>query len=89
MIVVFNLADVNENRQVSLPYEIVRELIDSKIRDLNQKVDHILTKWNQTDVETFQKGVRQGEIPEAETDAIITGNLIERLDKFKKLLQNL
>lgn len=83
------MAEVNDNRRVSLPFGIARELIEGKVRDLNQKIDLILTKWNQTDVEAFQEGVRQGEIPEAETDAIITGNLTDKLEKYKELLQSL
>ena len=83
------MADTNEKRQVSLPYGVARELIDSKVRDLNQKIDLILTKWNQTDIEAFQDGVRRGEIPEAETDAIIIGNLTEKLETYNQLLQDL
>lgn len=83
------MADIKDSRQVSLPYEIARGLIESKIRDLNQKVDQILTKWNQVDIDAFQKGVREGKISEAETDAIIAGNLVERLYELKKIFQNL
>ena len=72
-----------------MPYGVARELIESKVRDLNQKIDLILTKWNQTDIEAFQDGVRRGEIPEAETDAIIIGNLAGKLEKYNQLLQNL
>ncbi len=83
------MADTNEKRQVSLPYGVARELIESKVRDLNQKIDLILTKWNQTDIEAFQDGARRGKIPEAETDAIIIGNLTEKLEKYNQLLQDL
>ena len=83
------MADTNEKKQVSLPYGVARELIESKVRNLNQKVDSILTRWNQTDIEAFQEAVRSGEIPEAETDAIIVGNLMEKLDKYNYLLQKL
>ncbi len=83
------MADTNEKKQVSLPYVVARELIESKVRNLNQKVDSILTRWNQTDIEAFQEAVRSGEIPEAETDAIIVGNLMEKLDKYNHLLQKL
>lgn len=38
------MADTNEKRRVSLPYGVARELIESKVRDLNQKIDLILTK---------------------------------------------
>lgn len=83
------MANTNEKKRVSLPYGVALELIESKVRELNQRIDSILTKWNQTDIEAFQGGVQHGDIPEAETDAIIIGNLAEKLDIYNQLLQNL
>ncbi len=72
-----------------MPYNIAKELVETKIRLLREEVFTILERWNQIDVETFQKSTREGKIPEAETDAIIAGNLTENLRKYEKLLANL
>lgn len=74
---------------VQLPLSIVNELLEFKVRSLRGEIEIILTKWNQVSVETFQAKTRAGEISEAETDAIIAGNLAEQLDEYDKLLQGL
>ena len=83
------MSKINSEKLVTLPYAVARDLLEEKIRWLNQEIEKILVKWNQTDVDTFQEVTRQGKIPEAETDAIIAGNLDEKLAEYRKLYREL
>ncbi|MFX0063159.1 MAG: hypothetical protein ACFFC7_13355 [Candidatus Hermodarchaeota archaeon] len=83
------MVNISNEKLVSLPYSIACELLESKIRSLNLQIEQILKKWNQVDIETFQEATKRGELPEAETDAIIVGNLSAKLVEYEKLYQNL
>ena len=83
------LTHIDETRQIVLPYELALDLLESKIRSLRQEIERLLDKWGQHDVETFQTSTRQGKNPEAETDAIVIGNLSEKLQEYESLLETL
>lgn len=83
------VADTNEQRQVVIPYDLARDLLESKIRGLRQEIERILEKWGQQDIEALQTATRKGTLPEAETDAIILGNLSEKLREYEELLTTL
>lgn len=83
------MAETNVEPMVKIPLSIANELLEFKVRSLRSEIEQILTKWNQTSVEIFQSKTRSGEIPEAETEAIIIGNLVEHLNEYEELLQGL
>ena len=83
------MANTNEPRQVVMPYQLARDLLESKVQLLRQEIEKILEKWHQLDVETFKDSTKAGKIPEAETDAIIIGNLTGKLREYEDLLATL
>jgi len=52
------MGKTDTEKTVKIPYTIVDSLISEKIRALNLKIEKILKRWNQTDVETFQEATR-------------------------------
>ena len=79
----------SDEKKVEIPYSIAQALLESKIKELRDRVNEILVTWNQKDAEEFQKLTREGKIPEAEIDAIRIGNIIERLHEFEEIYSNL
>ena len=74
---------------ISLDPEIARDLIETKLRVLTEKIDTILNKWNLNSIEELIKGARTGKIPEAEDDAIDLQNLRDKRSQIEKLLSGL
>ncbi len=66
--------------------EIARDLIETKLRVLNEKIDEILNKWNLSSIEELIEGARTGKLPEAEDDAIDLQNLRDKRSQIEKLL---
>ena len=66
--------------------EIARDLIETKLRVLNEKIDEILSKWNLSSLEELIEGARTGKLPEAEDDAIDLQNLRDKRSQIEKLL---
>ncbi len=66
--------------------EIARDLIETKLRVLNEKIDEILSKWNLSSIEELIEGARTGKLPEAEDDAIDLQNLRDKRSQIEKLL---
>ncbi|MHA1911098.1 MAG: hypothetical protein ACTSYA_05300 [Candidatus Kariarchaeaceae archaeon] len=79
------MADTTNEQEVSIPYSIAKSLVENKIRSLNKEIEKILIKWNQKDIEKFQEETKKGNIPEAETEAIIAGNLMKKLKELKEI----
>ena len=77
----------HEQEFVKLPYKVAKSLIDSKLTDLNKRIEWILTKWNKVSIEQFVNLTKDGKLPEAETDALIIENLSEKVQEFQSLLQ--
>ena len=82
------MSTLNEKDFVKLPYKIAKNLVEDKINDLNKRIEKILTKWNQTSIEQFIRLTKDGKLPEAEIDAIVTENLAEKVNELRSLLQS-
>lgn len=74
---------------ISLDPEIARDLIETKLRVLTEKIDTILNKWQLRSIDELVEGARTGEIPEAEDDAIDLQNLRDKRNQIEKLLAGL
>lgn len=74
---------------ISLDPEIARDLIETKLRVLTEKIDAILNKWNLRSINELIEGARTGKFPEAEDDAIDLQNLSEKRSQIEKLLTGL
>ena len=83
------MASESDSKKVEIPYSIAKDLLESKIKDLRERVNEILADWNQKDAEEFQRLTREGKIPEAEMDAIRIGNIIESLNEYEEIYTNL
>lgn len=71
---------------VTLDYETAKDLIDTKLRLLRSEVATILDRWNELSAEVMIRKARSGSLPEAEHDAIVLTNLLERIGEFENLL---
>ena len=74
---------------ISLDPEIARDLIETKLRVLTEKMDDILNKWDINSIDSLIEGVKIGKYPEAEDDAIDLQNLRDKRYQIEKLLQGL
>ena len=70
--------------EISLDKALAENLVDTKLRVLQDEIGKILQAWNYTDAARFLKDAKHGVIREAEGDAIGMTNL---LDQREKLLQ--
>jgi len=66
----------------SIPVEkdVLVDLVDSKLRLLNQDIQQILDKWKYKSATTFLDHVRSGKLKEAEDDAVCLRNLLDDHD---------
>ena len=69
--------------------EIARDLIETKLRVLTEKIDAILNKWNLRSIGELIEGARTGKFPEAEDNAIDLQNLRDKRSQIEKLLTGL
>lgn len=70
---------------ISIEKETLKELLDSKLKQIIEKINFILLKWNYNSIEKFLKDSRDGTIEEAEMDAISLINLRDNRKKWMDL----
>ena len=71
---------------VSFEKDVALDLLNSKLRVIKQEIEKLLLKWDQDSAKEFVEKTRNGEIPEAEHDAIIMTNLLQAMDTYEKML---
>ena len=71
---------------VSIDQEVARDLIETKLRVLTEKIDAILNKWGLKSIDELVEGAKIGKFPEAEDDAIELQNLSDKRSQIEKLL---
>ncbi len=74
---------------ISLDPEVARDLIETKLRVLTEKIDSILNKWELSSIDELIEGAKTGKFPEAEDDAIDLQNLRDKRSQIEKLLTEL
>jgi len=74
---------------VHLDKEVAEELIIYKLRRVQGLVSDILTRWNETDADSFLRKARDGTYSEAENDAIDLRQLLLEEAKLHELLERL
>ena len=72
---------------ISIRKELAIDLIKTKIELLNSKINKILQKWGQQTAEEMITKTREGLLEEAEGDAIVLTNLLEKLKELENLLK--
>ena len=70
---------------ISVDKEFLEELVDLKLKFLNDETEKILTKWNYPIPSKFLKDAADGTIEEAEDDAITLRHLIDQREELLKL----
>jgi hypothetical protein len=62
------------------------ELIESKIRQLDDKIEQILYKWNAASIDEFIEKAKAGVLVDAIPDAVSIRNLIDKRDTLSSIL---
>ena len=68
--------------QVSMNKSLAENLINTKLRLLQEEIEKILANWGYTDAASFLKDAQEGIIKEAENDAIGLTNLIDQRENL-------
>lgn len=71
---------------ISIESEVARDLIETKLRVLTERINYILNKWELESIEELVEGAKTGKYPEAEDDAIDLQNLADKRSEIEKLL---
>ena len=71
---------------ISIESEVARDLIETKLRVLTERINTILNKWELESIEELVEGAKTGKYPEAEDDAIDLQNLADKRTEIEKLL---
>ena len=74
---------------VHLDKDVAEELIIYKLRRVQGLISDILTRWNETDADSFLRKARDGIYAEAENDAIELRQLLLEEKKLHELLDRL
>ncbi len=74
---------------VSIDSKIAKDLIETKLKVLTEKINAILKKWNVNSKQDLLEGAKTGRLTEAEDDAIELQNLFDKRTQIEQLLTNL
>ena len=72
---------------INLNSKIVKDLINTKLQVLDEKISAILKKWNVEVIDQLIEGAKSGKFEEAESDAIELQNLMSKREEIEKLYQ--
>jgi hypothetical protein len=67
---------------INVDRAFLEELLDFKLRNLNQEIDSIISKWRYVDANLFLSDTRNGKLKNAEIDAILLRQLISDRDEL-------
>jgi len=70
---------------ISVEKEFLMDLIDSKLKVLQDEIQAILTKWKYTSIEKLLSDARDGTLEEAEDDAVCMRNLTDKREDLFQL----
>lgn len=74
---------------VELPRDDAVKLLTDKLRDLDNRIENILQRWNQPSTEIFLERARTGALDNAEMDAITLTNLLVERNHFDDFLTSI
>ena len=75
--------------QVKLDKSLAEDLITSKMRLLQQYINEILNRWNETSSKEFLEKARTGVYENAEDDAIELRQILADYTKLQEILNKL
>ena len=70
--------------KVYMDKDIDEDLISYKLRNIQEQINQILNRWNETEASTFLEKAKSGTYSEAENDAIDLKQLLLEEKKIKK-----
>ena len=71
---------------ITIKKDIANDLIETKLKSLDDEIEKILQRWNITNIDDFLEAARTGRLEESEDDAISIQNLRDKRNKVAKLL---
>lgn len=69
---------------INVEKELLQDLMEFKIRSLNEEILSILSKWNAKSAKKFLEEASNGKIKNAEMDAILLRQLVADRDGLQK-----
>ena len=75
--------------QIKLDKAVAEDLITSKLRILQQYINDILNRWNESSTKDFLEKARTGIYKNAEDDAVELRQLLLDYTRFQEILNNL
>ena len=64
--------------EISINKTILEDLVNSKLKILNDEIASMLDRWEHDDIPAFLEAARNGTIDDAEDDAICLRNLVDK-----------
>jgi len=69
--------------------DVAEDLISYKLRNIQEHINKILTRWNETEASVFLEKAKKGTYSEAENDAIDLKQLLVEEKKLNELISSL
>jgi hypothetical protein len=69
-------------KSLEVDKDILEDLVNTKLRFLQNEIQDILNKWHYNDIQLFLNDAKMGIIEDAEDDAICLKNLVEKKEKY-------
>ena len=74
---------------IELEKDFAIELIETNLAIIKNEIEVIINMWNQNSPQEMIKKTEEGELPEAEIDAISLSNLIEKQSHLEEILRSI
>lgn len=75
--------------KVYMEKDVAEDLISFKLRNIQEQINKILKRWNETNASVFLKKAKNGTYSEAENDAIDLKQLLLEEQKLRSLLKSI
>ena len=75
--------------KVYIDKDVAEDLIGYKLRNIQDHINKILERWNESEASTFLTKAKNGTYSEAENDAIDLKQLLIEEAKLRKLINSL
>ena len=73
---------VNTTTSISIEKAFLADLVDSKLRLLDQDIRNILATWQYRSITAFLEDSKNGTLKEAEDDAVCMRNLLDEREEL-------
>lgn len=70
---------------ISVDKAILDDLVDSKLKQITERIDRILAQWDYSSIDDFLRDAANGTLAKAEDDAISLTNLQDNREELYQL----